>query len=207
MKQETLKDKAYNYIKNKILTCQYLPGSFLDEKRLIYEIKSSRTPIREALNKIEQENLIKIIPKKGVMVTELSLKNILDIYQLREIIEPAAIIRYGNLYCKKILQDFKESFIKNSESPDFYEIDDQFHSFIVEPFKNLYINNIMSDIIIQSKRLRIITGRVKEFRFTTKEHINIIDCMLNEQYEEAAQKMKEHILAARNNAIEYYANK
>lgn len=207
MNNKTLKDKAYKYIKEKILNCEYLPGSFLDEKILITEINSSRTPIREALNKIEQENLIKIIPKKGVMVNELSLKNILDIYQLREIIEPAAILKYGNLYCKKTLQHFKDEFLKNINSPQFYNADDEFHSFIVEPFKNTYINNIMEDVRVQGKRLRIITGRVKEFRYTTDEHIKVIDDILAEKYEKAAQNMQDHISRSRNNAIEYYANK
>lgn len=208
MKQETLKDKAYHYIKSRILSCEYLPGTFLDEKKLIEEIKSSRTPIREALNKIEQENLIKIIPKKGVMITELSLKNILDIYQLREIIEPAAILKYGNLYPKDTLENFRDIFASHiSNSPEFYNADDDFHYFIIEPFKNAYINNIMEEIRTQSKRLRIVTGRIREYDLTSKEHIRIIDHILNEQYDSASVKMKEHIALARNNAIEYYANK
>lgn len=208
MKQETLKDKAYIYIKDRILNCEYLPGSFLDEKKLIEEIQSSRTPIREALNKIEQENLIKIIPKKGVMVTELSLKNILDIYQLREIIEPAAIIRYGSLYPKEKLESFKEVFSSSiTNTPAFYDQDDDFHYFIVEPFKNAYINNIMEEIHVQSRRLRIVTGRMQEYDLTSKEHLKIIDLVLDGQYENASVKMKEHIALARNNAIEYYANK
>lgn len=208
MKHETLKDKAYNYIKEKILNCEYLPGTFLDEKVLIEEINSSRTPIREALNKIEQENLIKIIPKKGVMVTELSLKNILDIYQLRELIEPAAILKYGNGYEQEKLEEFKQIFSNTAPNAlDFYEADDKFHYFIIEPFKNSYINNIMSDIRTQSKRLRIITGRIREYNITSKEHIIIIDSILNQEYEKASEVMRQHISLAKNNAIEFYANK
>lgn len=208
MKQETLKDKAYTYIKERILNCEYLPGSFLDEKKLIEEIQSSRTPIREALNKIEQENLIKIIPKKGVMVTELSLKNILDIYQLREIIEPAAIMRYANLYPVDKLEEYKAIFSSSiTNTPEFYDQDDDFHYFMVEPFKNAYINEIMEEIRVQSRRLRIVTGRTREYELTSKEHMKIIDLILQGRYEESSIKMKEHIALARNNAIEYYANK
>ena len=59
-----LKNKAYQLIKERIMTCEYGPNSFLNEADLIQEIDASRTPIREALNKLEQEGLVQIIPKK-----------------------------------------------------------------------------------------------------------------------------------------------
>ena len=62
---ENLKNKAYSVIKERIISCQYKPNSFLNEADLIQEIDASRTPIREALNKLEQEGFVKIIPKKG----------------------------------------------------------------------------------------------------------------------------------------------
>ena len=64
MQKESLKNKAYNLIKTKIVNCEYPPNSFLNETLLMDEIGSSRTPIREALSKLEQENLVRILPKK-----------------------------------------------------------------------------------------------------------------------------------------------
>lgn len=54
MKENSLKDRAYNIIKEKIVSCEYAPTSFLIESELIDQIGASRTPIREALNKLEQ---------------------------------------------------------------------------------------------------------------------------------------------------------
>ena len=59
MAKESLKNKAYNLIKSKIIHCEYAPGTFLNESTLMSEIGSSRTPIREALSKLEQEDLVK----------------------------------------------------------------------------------------------------------------------------------------------------
>ena len=64
MAKESLKSKAYNLIKTKIVNCEYAPGTFLNESMLMGEIGSSRTPIREALSKLEQENLVRILPKR-----------------------------------------------------------------------------------------------------------------------------------------------
>lgn len=208
MKKETLKDKAYKYIKSKIINCEYAPGDFLDEKTLIKEINSSRTPIREALNKIEQENLIKIIPKKGVFVTEISLKNIYDVYQARNLIEPTTIIIYGNNYDKSKLIEFKSSFQKeNLKSNDFYKIDDRFHEYIVNISKNSYIINLMNDIRVQNQRIRIITGKSHDFNNSVNEHIEIIDSILNKNYTEAEQLMKKHIELATNRTLNVFSQK
>lgn len=208
MKKETLKDKAYKYIKSKIINCEYAPGDFLDEKTLIKEINSSRTPIREALNKIEQENLIKIIPKKGVFVTEISLKNIYDVYQARNLIEPTTIIIYGNNYDKSKLIEFKSSFQKeNLKSNDFYKIDDRFHEYIVNISKNSYIINLMNDIRVQNQRIRIITGKSHDFNNSVNEHIEIIDSILNKNYAEAEQLMKKHIELATNRTLNVFSQK
>ena len=72
----SLKQLAYNSIKEKILKCEYMPNSFLNEDLLCEEFKVSRTPIRDALSRLEQEHLIKILPKKGFFVAPLSIGEI-----------------------------------------------------------------------------------------------------------------------------------
>ncbi len=208
MKQETLKDKAYKYIKDKIISCEYQPGDFLDEKTLIEEINSSRTPIREALNKIEQENLIKIIPKKGVIVTEISLKDILDIYQLRELIEPSAIIEFGHTYSEEKLTEFKNYFADEKLNPiDFYKTDDMFHAYITEIYNNNYITELMETVRVQNQRLRILTGTPHDITPSRREHIDIIDNIISKNYKSAAKAMKEHIEFSKNRTLTVYAHK
>ena len=62
-----LKTFAYTSIKEKLLHCDYEPGSVLNETALCQELKISRTPIREALNRLSQENLIQILPKRAFL--------------------------------------------------------------------------------------------------------------------------------------------
>ena len=78
----SLKEKAYLYIKDKILSCEYKTGYFIDEKILIEELSASRTPIREGLSRLEQEGFVQILPKKGVVVKDINLRDIAEIYQI-----------------------------------------------------------------------------------------------------------------------------
>lgn len=66
-----LKQIAYETIKEKIINCEYMPNDILSEMMLMKEIDASRTPIREALNMLSQEGLVKIIPKRELWYCHL----------------------------------------------------------------------------------------------------------------------------------------
>ena len=87
-----LKDKAYEMIREKIVNCELAPGSVLNESELIEEIGASRTPIREALNKLEQENLVTIIPKKCIIVRGITIDDIAEVFDARAVIEPPGAV-------------------------------------------------------------------------------------------------------------------
>lgn len=76
MKKETLKQHAYNIIKDKIINCEYAPSALLNEEMLKEDVQASRTPIRDALGRLEQEGLVTILPKKGIMVAPLTIREI-----------------------------------------------------------------------------------------------------------------------------------
>ena len=83
MKKESLKLQAYNTIKDKIIRCEYAPNELISEEALREELGVSRTPIRDALSRLEQEGLLTILPKKGIMVSGLSLGEINGIFENR----------------------------------------------------------------------------------------------------------------------------
>ena len=103
MSKVSLKQQAYTTIKNKILTCEYMPNSFLNEDLLCEELQVSRTPVRDALGRLEQENLIKIVPKKGFFVTPLSIGEINMAFEARLLIEPYIISNYCNHLTSEVL--------------------------------------------------------------------------------------------------------
>jgi DNA-binding GntR family transcriptional regulator len=73
----------YSTIKERILFLEYPPGTILNEKALTEEFEVSRTPLREVLNRLEWEQLIRILPRTGSLVTELEFEKIINAYQIR----------------------------------------------------------------------------------------------------------------------------
>lgn len=91
MAARTSTKEVYDIIKEKILSCEYEPGQLVSEKEIVEGLETSRTPVREALNILNGQGLLKIIPKKGVQIAPLSIKRIKEIYDIRMLLEPFAV--------------------------------------------------------------------------------------------------------------------
>lgn len=204
MKQISLKEKSYIYIKERILSGEFPPSSYLVEKDLIDEIGASRTPIRESLNKLEQEQLVQIIPKKGVLVKPISLKNIVDLFQLRQIIEVTSIRDYHNNISKEELKKFRDAFNDDSNYTDyFYTLDNEFHKLIVSACDNDLVSNMMNEINMLNQRVRVLTANTLQldFRITIDEHNAIIDNLLNDNIDESISALTSHIDKSKERTI------
>lgn len=198
MKKESLKQQAYAIIKAKIINCEYPPNTFLNEEILREELKVSRTPIRDALSRLEQENLIRIIPKKGIMISELSINEINMIYEARMLIEPFTISTYGHRVDQKQLRKLRTLFSTQFEPQsiqEIYKIDDDFHQLIINASQNKYLWQTFQSTHNQNRRLRILSGNNVEKRLheSRHEHVVIIDFMLDGNYAKAAQAMTTHL--------------
>jgi len=90
-KASTLREQAYDIIKNAIMSGVFKPGQALVEEQLAQQLGLSRTPLREALVLLEHDQYIKMIPYKGTFVTNLTVKEVKEIFQIRELLEPEAV--------------------------------------------------------------------------------------------------------------------
>lgn len=200
MRKETLKQQAYNIIKKKIITCEYPPNFLLNEEKLKDEIGASRTPIRDALSRLEQENLVRILPKKGIMVASLSIREINAIYEARMLVEPYAIEHYANKVEKERLEYFRKIFRDGKEIQErIYDVDDKLHIEFINAMDNEYFQTMYERIYYQNCRLRILSGVKSEKRIeeTLQEHLKIINACLEEQWQDAAEAMREHLVCSK----------
>ena len=180
----SLKLQAYQYLKTKILNCEYRPNEFLNEQKLCAEMGNiSRTPMRDALGRLEQEGLIEIRPKRGIIVKSLTVSDINMIFEVRNMYEPYILKNYGSLLPVERLHGFYDIFLHTDSNSEcfknndyFYELDSDFHLMIVRSSPNIYIQNNYSLILTQNARFRYMTGNVSNNRLedTFKEHISII---------------------------------
>lgn len=197
------KQTAYEYIKDKILSCEYGPGSMMNEQSLCDELELSRTPVRDALSRLEQEGLVNIMPKKGLMVSSLKLADVNHIYEVRMLLETYALRRYGrNLdleEMRKLRRQMEEQAVTAGKVSDQYDLDDAFHMTIMQTVNNRYLMSTYENIKDQNLRVRVLSGNQVKNRLadTFKEHTAIIDACLQEDWEEAAQAMARHLENAR----------
>src|SRR4051794_3201186 len=84
-----LRDSIYNSIRRAILTCEIAPGQELREQELAARYRVSRSPIRDSLLRLEQEQLVTVLPRQGYSVNRISEADIKEIFGLRVLIEPA----------------------------------------------------------------------------------------------------------------------
>ena len=82
-----LKERAYSEIKQRLQAGEYASGTFLSERQLAIQLGMSKTPIRAALERLEQEGFVAISPHQGVIIRDLSVHEIADQYEFREALE------------------------------------------------------------------------------------------------------------------------
>ncbi len=205
-----LKNKAYQIIKERIISCDYKPNTFLNEAELIEEIDASRTPIREALNKLEQEGFVRIIPKKGVMVTGLTLVEINQTFEARILLEPFIINNYMNRIDKDALIEIQKASevliqaVPASRSPEeFCNLDNQLHRLLNKACPNKFFNDMLDHIYDQNQRIRLFSGQDIWERHVeaAKEHTELIRYILNGQKDEAAAAITLHLIKSKEAAV------
>lgn len=192
---ENLKEKVYDIVKGKIVSGEYRPNTHLDEKALITELGVSRTPFREAMNRLELEGLITIIPRRGFFVSEISIKNINDIFQARHLIEPQLIECCLDSISKEKLIDIRNKFNswRDLTRDELNDLDWELHYLILESTKNDYLIKMMTNIYEQNQRTRTLATReVSREEDSAKEHIAIIDAILTGDISGAQEACRRH---------------
>ncbi len=207
MAKQSLKSRVYDGIKEKIINCEYSPGIYLNEEALCETFNVSRTPIRDALGRLEQEGLVTIKPKKGVVISSLSISEVNNIFELRLLLEPYSLQHYGYTLNEEALFQYYQLFSSNNElqnASHFFVLDDQFHDFLNSAVTNHYIQENFKTLNTQNQRIRIMTGQRTERRLdeTQKEHLSILQCCLKRDWDGAAQAMYHHLIQSKNATFE-----
>ena len=207
--------QAYRYIRENIATCKYLPKQLISESQIQSELGFSRTPVREAIGRLAQEGLLIVYPKRGIMVSGISITDIHKIFEVRSMLEPYTLRTYHeNLdmdqiqYFADIFHEYCDRDRSQEQSFDlldnFYQLDDKFHSTILSALENEYLLALYERIHTQSIRLRVMSGKFVEARLqrTMEEHLEISNACLDRNWEKAAQAMEVHLVNSKKSSLE-----
>ena len=203
-----LKNYAYNIIKERLINCTYAPGSILNEAHLTAWLKLSRTPVREAVSRLESEGFVKVIPKKGIYVTDVLLSDVLQIFQIRTEFEPTILRLAASRLPKEEIQYFCRRFenIDPDETVmDRIGLDTAMHLFIIEHCGNRYMVDIMHRVYdISSRIIYFVHQNHATVHDDAGENLEILKLLLEDNVAAATEKMQIHMEHCRRASLNYF---
>lgn len=195
-----LRDVVFKKLRQAILTGELKPGERLMEIRLAEKLGVSRTPIREAIRKLELEGLVVMTPRRGAEVAEITEKSLKDVLEVRRALD----ILSAELACDRITdeekeklreacQDFEQA-VKTNDLRKIAQCDVALHDIIVESTGNSRLGRLVNDLAEQMYRYRFeYIKDQSQHKNLVKEHRLIFDAILEGNKKNAAKYAKLHI--------------
>ena len=176
------------------------PGERLMEIQMAEELGVSRTPVREAIRKLEQEGFVVMVPRRGTYVADLSLKDINEVFEIRTALDVLA----AGLAAERITdEELEESerllvhigeYIEMQDMDKIIDADSQFHDLLYKASRNDRLVGIINNLREQLTRFRSISisypGRLQN---TWEEHRRLLEAIAQRDAEQAMQIAREHM--------------
>jgi DNA-binding GntR family transcriptional regulator len=196
-KSSTQASQAYIELKQRIVTGEFGPEHRLREVELSERLGMSRTPVREALKRLEDEGLLTHQPRKGLMITTLDQQSITQLYSLREILEGGAA-RFAAQHADDIEIANMRAILDDSKSgADPIKSNYDFHQAIYAASHNQFlikaINNLIDSTALLGQSTLAHTGR-PELAYT--EHMTLFDAIAARDADRAEREARSHIRQA-----------
>lgn len=200
-REKTLKDKAYEQIKERIVSGEWTGGTFLTEKFLSDLLQMSKTPIRSALDRLEMNGLVKLSPKQGIIVQEVSLKKVFEIYELRLSLETFAARHLTGKLNKDHFDLFdinlkdQADAIRNDDIMRYVELDGKFHEMLISGLDNEEFNEVMTriqDKFLMAVRVTFIKNKERLWG-SLEEHQKIREALAGDDPEMTENLVARHI--------------
>ena len=154
-----LSEQAYQILKQKILSLELLPDTFVTEQELCELTHLGRMPVKESLNKLEQMQLLKIVPRKGIVIAPIEWNGIfqqIEIYRYLRVIQYKWVAKTITEVTRKNLQEIRDELYKNIEDKDYQGhivTAEKFHKLCHESCQNAHINHAVEPLRLLQKRI------------------------------------------------------
>lgn len=188
---------AYDYLANSIMKYEMVPGQAIVEQKISDLLGISRTPVREALKKLEADGFIVSIPGRGAIVKDILPHDVEEIFELRILLEEAALKSAVNKISDKELDDIEAALLKLDPGKNFdeyYNVDRELHNVIIRHSGNTRMLALLNSLSLQLERLRRISSMTpNRLAVSAKEHLAIIEAIKERDYEKARAKLLYHL--------------
>ena len=204
-----LGEMVYESLREAIVKQELKPGERLMETELADDMGVSRTPVREAIRKLELEGYVVMIPRKGAFVAGLSIKDINEVFEIRGALEALAAGLAASRATNEEIEEMERHLLEEASlwgTSDLLmtiEIDTKFHELIFKASRNNRLLAMVTDLREQVQRFRTTTlavpGRMK---FALDEHRRVVEAIASRNVQQAQKASREHIESAENALLE-----
>jgi DNA-binding GntR family transcriptional regulator len=213
-----LVEQVYKSLKDAIITGRIAPGSWLYEEPLTQALGVSRTPLREAFNRLKSDGLIEVIPHRGAFVVELEAQDIDNLLEAREVIETAFFMRAARSFKPQELLKIRQALQRSHRQLQgkrgaadqqkalqaYLRIDRDLHDRLVNASGNKYWIKLYHDL---RERIELCGHQVSQlphrFRRIVQEHLELIEALLAGDLAKGRQCLRTHIRNVQQGVQEY----
>ena len=200
----------YEHIKSNIINFEYPPSCRLTENEIANKFNVSRTPVKVAFTRLENEGFLEVLPQRGTYVTKLNATKTKDFIYLRTCLEEKITIEFMNICTEQdceILSKFLEEQTKtiskiDFKAEEFFVLDSKFHAYIFERTNHLGIWDEISKLTVNYTRYRMADLlESQNFNQLVKEHYNLFNAIKNKEEEKYKVILSQHLTGNFNKAI------
>jgi DNA-binding GntR family transcriptional regulator len=199
----SLTERARLGIEKMIYDGSLPPGTALDERSLAAQFDVSRTPVREALQQLQVQGLIRVVPRQGIYVAKMTVKSLLSMLETLQELEVACV----RLAARRISPDQKKALAAAAEACDqvarrgdseaYKQANSTYHQVLYDASCNKYLTDQVVSIRLRTEIYRKdLFGKTDRMRVSVAEHFEILQAILDGNAAEAEACMRRHIVIA-----------
>jgi DNA-binding GntR family transcriptional regulator len=194
-----LSDKAYQLIRQRIITLELAPLSAIDEQALMEDLQLGRTPIREALQRLSSEGLVFFAPRRGIFVADISITDLQKIFELRLVLEGfcarLAAQRVTTEQLSSMVAIIEElNRVAEGDGKALMAIDERYHELLYEAADNAFLADVLKRLHALSMRMWcLVLDRLGDVRGAMEQHCAITQALQAHDGARAEELLQQHI--------------
>jgi DNA-binding GntR family transcriptional regulator len=199
-KKRLLREHVYVSIKGAIIGGEFEPGRRLIEEKLAEDMKTSRTPVREAIQKLEKEGLIYRLPRGGFAVKGVTEEEVEEVFGLRGILEgyagflATARMDDAELRSLEDIIALEEACLQDMNVEEFIRLDGEFHDVVYKAAKNNRLYNLLRDLRDYIYRYRVIIMRYqRKPQLAVQDHKDMVASIRSRNAKQVEKLVRKHM--------------
>jgi DNA-binding GntR family transcriptional regulator len=190
----SLADRAYLAIRHLIVSLRLQPGALIDERRLVESLGIGRTPVREALRRLAQEQLVEVFPRRGMFVTGVDVRDLARISEVRAALEPEAARLAAERATDKELAELAALSDRIAGGADLMALDESIHRAVYAAAHNHLLEKTLGEYYVLALRIWMIAlEHDQDLEEAVEAHRDLVRAIVAGNGDRAAELMRAHV--------------